>query len=335
VDVPSIWSILQPGGPPPVPTALTATPGNAQVALAWGASSGATSYNVKRSTVNGSGYATVASPTVTNYTNTGLTNGTTYYYVVSAVSAGGESANSAQASATPIAPPAAPTGLVATAGNSQVALSWAASSGATGYNVKRSTVNGSGYATVASPATTSYTNTGLTNGTTYYYVVTAINAGGESGNSSQASATPNTGNTHGGSWGLKGVPTGTPAWKNTWQTVSGVAANQTYTASFWLKGSGGVLLILYNGAWGTEIKRVTYTATSTWTQCSTTIPTGSNTQLTVALSDGTSTGGTLYIDDCFLGVLNGTNILGNPGFESGNTTWNVDVPSVWSILQNP
>ena len=86
--------------------------------------------------------------------------------------------------------PAAPTGLTATGGNAQINLSWTASSGATSYNVKRSTTSGSGYTTVASPAGTSYTNTGLTNGTTYYYVVTAVNANGESGNSNQASATP-------------------------------------------------------------------------------------------------------------------------------------------------
>jgi fibronectin type 3 domain-containing protein len=173
------------------PTGLTATAGTAQVALSWTASSGATSYNVKGSTVSGSGYVTVASPTTASYTNTALTNGTTYYYVVSAVHSVGESANSAQVSATPDIVPA-PTGLTATAGNTQVALSWTASSGATSYNVKRSTVSGSGYVTVASPMTASYTNTALTNGTTYYYVVSAVNSVGESANSAQISATPNT-----------------------------------------------------------------------------------------------------------------------------------------------
>ena len=83
------------------PTGLTATPGNGQVALAWNASSGATSYNVKRATVSGGPYTVVASPTSTSYTDTGLTNGTTYYYVVSAVNSGGESADSSQVSARP------------------------------------------------------------------------------------------------------------------------------------------------------------------------------------------------------------------------------------------
>jgi len=87
-------------------------------------------------------------------------------------------------------PPPAPTGLTATAGNAQVSLAWSASAGATSYNVKRGTATGGPYTTVGSPATTSYGDTGLTNGTTYYYVVTAVNTSGESGNSNQASATP-------------------------------------------------------------------------------------------------------------------------------------------------
>jgi hypothetical protein len=179
------------GNPPSAPTGLSATAGNQQVSLSWIASTGATSYNVKRGTASGGPYTTVSSPTTTSYTDTGLTNGTTYYYVVSAVNSYGESANSSEVSATPLAPPAAPTNLTATAGNQQVSLSWTASTGTvTGYHVKRSTTNGSGYTQVGAPTTNAYTDTGLTNGTTYYYVVTAVNAAGESGNSNQASATP-------------------------------------------------------------------------------------------------------------------------------------------------
>src|SRR5262249_15340185 len=78
----------------------------------------------------------------------------------------------------------------ATAGNAQVALSWNASTGATGYRVKRSTTSGGPYAVVGSPSTTSFTDTTVTNGTPYFYVVSAVDSAGESANSSQVSATP-------------------------------------------------------------------------------------------------------------------------------------------------
>jgi fibronectin type 3 domain-containing protein len=182
-----------PAQAPATPTGLMATPANAQVSLTWAASATATSYNVKRSTTTGGPYTKISSPTATNFTDTNLANGTTYFYVVSAVNATGESANSVQASATPVAPtqsPAAPTGLIAAGGNAQVSLSWTASSGATSYPLKRSTTTGGPYTQISAPATTSFTDTGLTNGTTYFYVVSALNAVGESANSAQASARP-------------------------------------------------------------------------------------------------------------------------------------------------
>jgi beta-glucanase (GH16 family) len=89
------------------------------------------------------------------------------------------------------APPATPTGLSASAGNQQIALSWNAVSGATSYNVKRGSSSGGPYSTIASGVTsTTHTDTGLANGTTYYYVVSAVNANGESANSSQVAARP-------------------------------------------------------------------------------------------------------------------------------------------------
>ena len=121
-----------------------------------------------------------------------LVNPVSVKFVVSAYNSYGQSANSAEVSATPVvATPAAPSNLAATPGNAQVALGWTASAGATSYNVKRSTTNGGPYSTaVASPTLTTYTDTTVTNGTPYYYVVTAVNTAGESGNSNQASATP-------------------------------------------------------------------------------------------------------------------------------------------------
>jgi len=85
-------------------------------------------------------------------------------------------------------PPAAPTGLTATPGTQQISLSWMASTTASGYNVKRGTAHGGPYSTVASPSVTNYADTAVTSGTTYYYVVTAVNANGESPASSEVSA---------------------------------------------------------------------------------------------------------------------------------------------------
>lgn len=96
---------------PAQPTGLIAIPGNTQVLLNWDVASGAATYNVKRSTTNGGPYGPLVSSVLSSYTDTNLANGTTYYYVVSAVNQIGESANSAPASAVPNA--FAPTGMVA------------------------------------------------------------------------------------------------------------------------------------------------------------------------------------------------------------------------------
>jgi hypothetical protein len=87
--------------------------------------------------------------------------------------------------------PGAASNLAATAGNGQIALTWTAASGATGTNVHRATASGGPYTTVASNvAGTGTTDTGLVNGTTYYYVVTGTNQVGEGPASNEASATP-------------------------------------------------------------------------------------------------------------------------------------------------
>src|SRR5258708_12920726 len=86
---------------PPVPTGLTATGGTGQVSLSWSTSSGAIDYNVKRATVSGGPYATVATGvTSTSYIDTGVVRSTDYYYVASGVNGLGESANSAEISTT-------------------------------------------------------------------------------------------------------------------------------------------------------------------------------------------------------------------------------------------
>jgi len=175
---------------PAAPTGLAAVAGNAQVALNWTGSSGATGYYVKRSTTTGGPYTQIATQAATSDTDTGLTNGTKYFYVVSAYNSAGQSADSAEVNATPVLPaPAAPAGLAAVAGNAQVSLSWTASATATSYHVKRSTASGA-ETQISAPTANSYTDSGLSNGTKYFYAVSAVNSGGESANSSEVSATP-------------------------------------------------------------------------------------------------------------------------------------------------
>jgi len=93
---------------------------------------GAGSYRVKRATTSGGPYTTIASPFTTSYTDSGLTNGTTYYYVISAVNSAGESPDSSQVSATPqLLPPAPPTNLNASMDNRNsgvINLRWTQSS---------------------------------------------------------------------------------------------------------------------------------------------------------------------------------------------------------------
>ena len=175
---------------PAPPTNLVATLAITNVSLSWSPSSSAMSYNLKRSVTNGGPYSTVLNTAATSYTNTGLAPGTTFYYVVSALNSVGESSNSVQVAATTASVPPAPGHLTATPGDRWVSLDWDAVPGVVSYRLKRSSTDGGSYTVIANLISTAYTNSGLANGTTYYYVVSAVNGAGESTNSSQAFATP-------------------------------------------------------------------------------------------------------------------------------------------------
>ena len=87
--------------------------------------------------------------------------------------------------------PSQPQSLTAAAGNAVVDLSWGSVSDAVSYTVMRATTAGGPYSVIADDLTgTSYSDADVTNGTTYYYVVTAVNSAGESANSNEANATP-------------------------------------------------------------------------------------------------------------------------------------------------
>jgi fibronectin type 3 domain-containing protein len=191
---------------PGAPTGLAATAGDAQVSLAWTApasTGGAaiTGYNVYEGTSdNFKDTVAAVSTKGTGVTITKLTNGTTYYFRVTAVNDAGEGPASGAAAATPaaaITAPGVPTGLTATPGNGRVTLSWTApasdgGAGITGYVIYQGTSPGGESASpAASSKSTGATITKLTNGTTYYFKVAAVNEAKEQGkDSGEATATP-------------------------------------------------------------------------------------------------------------------------------------------------
>lgn len=180
---------------PAAPTGLTATAGNGEVTLTWTASSGADSYNIYEGTTSGGeGAVAVLNVTGTSATITGLTNGDAYYFKVAGVNAIGTGTESAEASATPETPtaaPAPPTGVTATVGNLQITLTWTPSPTAATYDVYQGTTSGGESTTpVASVSGASTTIIGLTNGTTYYFTVAAVNTAGTSAPSTEVYGTP-------------------------------------------------------------------------------------------------------------------------------------------------
>jgi fibronectin type 3 domain-containing protein len=134
------------------------------------------------------------------YADTSVTGGDTYWYQVAAVNTAGTGARSNEVSATPPAPPPPPDppsapALSASAGDASALLSWTAPAddgGATisGYEVYRGTSPGSAtlHATVGNVLT--FTDTGLTNGTSYWYRVAAVNVAGTGDLSNEVSVTP-------------------------------------------------------------------------------------------------------------------------------------------------
>jgi len=177
-----------PSPPASAPGSLTGIFNSANVVLHWSAVPGAVGYIVRRATSPGGPFTFQMSVTETTYTDPGLNVGTTYYYQVAAVNAAGVSGN---ATVTVIPPPLAPISLSAIPGNAQVTLSWTAVPGVGNYYLFSGTNSGNETNVVLTGYSgTSYTNTGLINGTTYYFVVASTNSTGLSPNSPEASATP-------------------------------------------------------------------------------------------------------------------------------------------------
>jgi hypothetical protein len=167
---------------PDAPLNLTAAPGNTQIALSWLApanegSSPVIAYNLYRATAAGGPFAVIATPAGTTYTDTGLSNGQTYWYQVSALNSIGEGNRTAAMAATPFTLPSVPTGLTASGGDGKIALSWTAPSDG-GSAIDYYLVYQNGTELAVHPTGTSVTITGLTNGWNYSFSVAAHNAAG-------------------------------------------------------------------------------------------------------------------------------------------------------------
>ncbi len=165
----------------PATLALSATPG--AVAISWGAVTGATNYNVYRSESTGGPYTQIQSAVVgTSYSDSGRSNGTTYFYVVRSYN-GLESVNSLEKSVMPIESFTVSSATALTA--STVQVSWPTVTGADSYDIIYRPASG-GATTTLSSQTSPTTITGLSSATRYFFLVKAKNSVGVTSNFSSA-----------------------------------------------------------------------------------------------------------------------------------------------------
>jgi fibronectin type 3 domain-containing protein/regulation of enolase protein 1 (concanavalin A-like superfamily) len=196
-SAPGTTSAFRPegSGAPNPPSNLVATPlSQTTINLTWNDnSSDETGFKIQRST-NGGGFVTIftTGAGATNYTDASAQAGNTYTYQIVATNASGDSAPSNAQSVTTTTPaPAAPSNLVASQGPSGISLTWSDNSNnETGFVIERKLGAGGTYAVLTTTAAgaTSFLDTSVTPGQTYFYRVSATNAGGNSSPSNESSA---------------------------------------------------------------------------------------------------------------------------------------------------
>lgn len=175
---------------PAVPDSLVATVINTtQIKLTWKVSANATGYSVKRSLTPAGPYTIIQSGiNVSSFTDAAAVPEVNNYYVVTALTGELESGISNEVFAA--VPPAIPGKPVVTSKNGQIDLTWDAANGASSYKVKRSLTTGGPYTVIAQVSANSYSDTNVTNGTGYYYVVSSMGTSLESVNSLESFGVP-------------------------------------------------------------------------------------------------------------------------------------------------
>ncbi|MBK9579537.1 MAG: family 16 glycosylhydrolase [Fibrobacteres bacterium] len=187
--VPSIGVQARPVAPaaPSAPTGFVATSGNSRVDLVWGASIGATDYQILRG-AGVSDLSVIASTSALSYSDASVVNGSSYRYAVRGVNGSTLGVLTSTVAANPRGlAPAIVLGLTATAGNASINLVWPASAGATGYRVVRQS---GGTTTTKAVSGNNYVDLSLSNGQAYSYSVVALNEWGEAAPSASVTATP-------------------------------------------------------------------------------------------------------------------------------------------------
>jgi fibronectin type 3 domain-containing protein len=235
------------GSTPSVPTGVSATAqSSSSIRITWNSVSGATSYDVYYEVGSSSTKNFAGNTSSTSYTHTGLTASTTYNYYIKAKNSSGESGYSSFASARTQSgsggggtAPSTPTGVTATAiSSSSITVSWNSVSNVEFYNIYRSSSMSGTYTWIMLSSSTSYTDTGLSANTTYYYKVSAENDNGESSRSITTGYATTLSSGGGGS--TPSAPTGVTASRNpagsttvriTWNAVSGATSYRVYYSS--------------------------------------------------------------------------------------------------------
>ena len=242
--------------------------------------------------------------------------------------------------------PLAPTDVTAAnTSTGAVNLAWDLADNAPYYNVKRATVAGGPYTTLAASVGVQdqfhnicYADTTAASGTTYYYVVSGLNGTLEGPNSAEvtnnAAGQPNY--VHVGLWSAQGLFTGQPSGAHMSQTVA-VAASTDYEAGLWARGSGGRIRILVKNPASpyTTLAQTYLYPTDEWAYYTLPFNTGALTSVQYYVDDQSDSVATVSVDDTFLGVAGGgANLLLNPGFETGGfASWNVNTGPVWTVRQ--